>query len=229
MASLRWHNVPTLAQPAGANIVYTPTHATILGPHGFHRLDINNDGITDFTLRNTTSHNTDQGFWNLSEHAVAGNAVAGTFVYRGFPENAHAFNKGDQIGASQVFFQGQEKLVSFYSGGGGYSARGNWINLRDRYLGLKFQIAGQTHFGWARFSVQVLTGPVRINATLTGYAYETTADTPIIAGQTSSPSAQDNSSALQIPAHEPAMLGLLAMGSPALSIWRREESGAAVQ
>jgi hypothetical protein len=213
-----------LTQPAEAKIIYTPANVTILGPHGSYRLDLNHDGVAEYTLGNTTFHNTDQHIWNLSETGVAGNAVVGTFIYRGFPESAHAFNKGDQIGPGLLFFQGPEKMVSFYSGGGGYSADGNWVNVRNRYLGLKFRIAGQTHYGWARFSVEVKTGPVRVIATLTGYAYESAADTAIVAGQTSAPGAEAlNLPALNLPSREPAMLGLLATGAPALSVWRREE------
>jgi hypothetical protein len=38
-----------LAQPCGAQIVYTPTHATI-GRRGSYGLDLNNDGRIDFTI-----------------------------------------------------------------------------------------------------------------------------------------------------------------------------------
>jgi len=47
---------------------------------------------------------------------------------------------------------------------------------------LKFQINGQTHFGWARMTVNLsLRRPMQV--LLTGYAYETNPNTPIIAGQ----------------------------------------------
>jgi hypothetical protein len=47
---------------------------------------------------------------------------------------------------------------------------GPWVNVKDRYLGLKFQIKGNTHYGWARLNVKV--SKTTITATLTGYAYE---------------------------------------------------------
>ena len=74
-----------------------------------------------------------------------------------------------------------------------------------------------------RLNVEVLSKPVRIVALLTGYAYETVADTPIIAGATSGPDAEVNPQGLA-PGRAPATLGLLAMGAPGMSIWRREES-----
>jgi len=215
-----------LAPPAEAKIVYTAANVQILGPRSFYNLDLNHDGITDFRITNTTNYNTDQAFWDLFVRPNQGNAAIGTFVYRGFPPNARALGLGARIGAAGEHLYSQSaKMVSFYVGGGGSSAHGNWNNVTNHYLGFKFQIAGETHFGWARFDVRVLTGPVRINALLTGYAYETIPNRPIIAGQTSGPDEPENPASLTTPAPpQPAMLGLLAMGSPGLSVWRREES-----
>jgi len=54
--------------------------------------------------------------------------------------------------------------------------------VRTRYLGLEFLINGEVHFGWARLTVTCKD--LRVLATLSGYAYETVPNTPIIAGQT---------------------------------------------
>jgi len=60
----------------------------------------------------------------------------------------------------------------------GSSHKGQWQNISSRhFLGVKFLINGETHFGWLRFSMANAIG-----ATLTGYAYETFANKPIIAG-----------------------------------------------
>jgi hypothetical protein len=97
---------------------------------------------------------------------------------------------------------------------------GQWANVKNRYLGLKFHIDGQTHYGWARLSVG---GKQPLAALLTGYAYETTANAPITTGKTSG-----TDSASLAPTDfgtdaSPATLGTLALGAPALSIWRREQ------
>jgi len=108
------------------------------------------------------------------------------------------------------------------------STFGPWDNVANRYLGLKFKIHGKTHHGWARLSIQWVNGS--FTATLTGYAYETIPNKPIIAGDKKAESSsveQPNPAALTIPTPKPASLGLLAMGSPALSIWRRKESALA--
>jgi hypothetical protein len=216
-------SVLALAPPADAKIVYTPAHQSILGPHGHYKLDLNHDGLTDFTIGNTTFYNTDQAFWSLFAKGPQGNEVVGTFVYRGFPVNAHVFGAGVPIGPGEHFFEGAAKLAGFYYGGGGDSANGNWVNVKNRYLGMKFQIGGQTHYGWARFSVRVTSNPINIYAELTGYAYETVPDTAIIAGKTSGGDVEEVPEAFNSPNPAPAALGLLAMGSPGLAVWRREE------
>jgi hypothetical protein len=59
----------------------------------------------------------------------------------------------------------------YYSTYGKRSVNGQWVNVANRYLGLKFLIKGKIHYGWARLSVKVQGHA--ITATLTGYAYET--------------------------------------------------------
>jgi len=106
---------------------------------------------------------------------------------------------------------------------------GNWVDVKDRYLALKFQIRGKTHYGWARLSVNVTKFPEnRIKAILTGYAYETIPDKAIVAGQTKGPDDEAVGEAAPVAVRaalsQPITLGALALGSPGLSIWRRRES-----
>jgi len=216
-------SLAALASPANAEIVYTPAHVSILGPRGFYKLDLNHDGVIDFTVANTTNYTTDQAFWDLFAKGPPGNSIVGTFVGQGFPASARAFLAGAQIGPGKHFFPGAAKLASFYYGGGGNSSHGNWVNVTNRYLGVKFQIGGQTHYGWARFTVKVTKSPINIFAELTGYAYETVPNMPIIAGKTSGDAAGGIPEALNAPSRAPAALGILARGAPALAIWRREE------
>jgi len=62
---------------------------------------------------------------------------------------------------------------------------GNFANVKDRYLGLKFFIKGEVHYGWARFTVHVNPDNFKVNALLSGYAYEATPGKPIRACQIS--------------------------------------------
>jgi hypothetical protein len=72
---------------------------------------------------------------------------------------------------------------SQYSDVGPWAGKGQGVS--DRYLGLKFVIDGEVHYGWARFSVTVEHHRQYddVSGTLAGYAYETVPDKPIIAGQ----------------------------------------------
>jgi hypothetical protein len=84
--------------------------------------------------------------------------------------------------------------------------------VKNRYLGLRFIIKGETHFGWARLNVACNLGSKKIGL-LTGYAYETIANKPIIAGKTKGP---------DFITVQPASLGQLARGASATSGLARE-------
>jgi len=64
--------------------------------------------------------------------------------------------------------------------GGDYA---QWCDADDKYLGLRFQIAGQTHYGWARLSVHVGTGQLPEDWFLKDYAYNSVAGETIMAGE----------------------------------------------
>jgi hypothetical protein len=210
-----------LTQSAEARIVYTPV-CHVVGKNGRYKLDLNHDKITDFTLVNTHGCNTDFCVDVLSAVPAAGNGVVGVRGFLSIPY-ASALPRGAVIGPAKPFLG--QFMASSESGQG---TIGRWLNVKNHYLGLKFQINGKTHFGWARLSVQV-SGSAFVRATLTGYAYETIANKAIVAGRTTSDvdekleANQPPPPALVLPASPPATLGLLALGSPALSVWRKEQ------
>jgi hypothetical protein len=186
------------AQPAEAKVVSTKTNQTI-GYNGVYNLDVNNDGTVDFLIQE----------WNLggyaSDNALLADPAMGNAVLGYKHVLAAALPFGAPIGPQQPFVAGGgngEVMVSithFTTGGTSY-VHGYWANVKNRYLGLKFEINGQTRYGWARLSVQ--RKAFHFTAVLTGYAYETTPNAEIRAGQTSggtddfagaSPSPSDNS------------------------------------
>jgi len=203
-----------LTPTAQARIIYTPTHRTIKTHHILH-LDLNHDRIGDYLVSNKSFCDSGICGRTLRVLPVASeNQVVGAKGIGG-PFYAYALNRGVKIGPRQPF---SGKLMA--ASGTEYGSVGQWFNVSDRYLGLKFVIRGKLHYGWARFSV--IIGGGRITAALTGYAYETIPGKSIIAGQTKGP---DEIGTIEPPAptQQPATLGALAMGSPGLSIWRREE------
>jgi hypothetical protein len=208
-----------LAVPAEGKIVYTPAHHVIKQGATFP-LDVNQDGITDFTFKNSYA-STSSGFHALlSAGPAAGNGLEG---WTGFEPWAFALKPGAAIGPRHYF--PAKVLVVAESLAGSLSYQGSWVNVKNRYLGLQFKIAGKIHYGWARLSVRVANRS-SVTATLTGYAYETIPGKPIHAGQTKG--ANDTTVESSAPARFPAplrrTLGLLAMGSRGLSLWRREQA-----
>jgi hypothetical protein len=202
-----------LAQSAEAKVVYTPAHH-LIGKNAHYQLDLNHDGITDFTFVNSYGCNQDYCVDVLNANAAGGNGVVGK---RGFLSIPYAFvlRRGAGVGPKKPF-SGQ-LMASFNVG-----TLGRWQNVNDGYLGLRFDIDGKIHYGWARLNVHLTNGV--FDALLTGYAYETIPNKPIITGQGDDASVEESNAALPAPSRKPVTLGLLAIGSLGLSVWRREES-----
>jgi len=194
-------------QPAQADIIYTPAHTTI-APNTSLALDLNHDGIADFRLTNyyrlfcfpprCVSFVTVESMW--IKGAQARNGVRGYFG-----GVASQLARGARIGPGQSFpnyaILGSIFATSIHSWPWAFGGTG--------YLGLRFQIGGQSHYGWAALTVSLeyKRGPGPFDEVLTGYAYDTVANQALTAGQ----------------APEPGTLGLLALGSLGLGFWRRRK------
>jgi hypothetical protein len=216
-ASVAGVGILALAQPAEARIIYTPAHIKLAPNHDF-LLDLNHDGIKDFELDN----NAVGSYASLDIHALqTGNAPAQANTGCNPGAGVAALQAGVLIGKGQVFYPLLYCMAQKLATEGSF---GSWPGVRNRYLGLQFVIKGKKHFAWARLSVSYAP----YVATLTGYAYETIPGKAIIAGKTKgtddSTAEQPNPASLSAPTPEPSTLGLLALGAPGLSIWRREES-----
>ena len=197
------------APSAAAEVVFTSADYVIT-THRKIILDLNHDGIGDFIISNHAFCTTDIcGRTLRAEPLGTINRVEGV---KGLIQTfyASALARGAQIGPT-AHFVGKIMAAS----GTEYGSAGQWQNVADRYLGLRFSINGSIHYGWARFSVTSGTGT--ITATLTGYAYETVANKPITAGKTKGPAEISEPVKLV-----PATPGLLATGYPGLAFWRRE-------
>jgi hypothetical protein len=206
-----------LARSAEAKIVYTPTHH-VIGEHSRYGLALNHNYV-DFYISNgslkTTNHSWGQAWLAVRQGTVSGNAVEGT---SGQGYGAAALKQGMRV-SSQRRFLVDGMMVGACRGICGitssltYSTNGPWDNVRNRYLGLKFKIKGKFHYGWARLNVKVYKRLAKISATLTGYAYETIPNKPIIAGKTHGK---------DVVTLQPASLGALAAGANGLRTWRQK-------
>jgi hypothetical protein len=205
--------------PANAKIIYTPTMTPI--PAGGARvlLDLNHDGIPDFSFLNLVRNYTHAFDWSFVLYpANQSNEIRGLGRSGYSRVFASALRKGFAVGPNKRRFTKNPAGLMGAIGGTlyGTSSVGQWLYTQRRYLGLKFLIAGQVHYGWARLNVTVpaLGQGVGIQATLTGYAYETIPNTPIITGKITGP---------DVVTVEPASLGHLARGASAIPAWREKK------
>ena len=209
------------SQIAEAQIVYTPAHA-MLNHDGVISIDLNHNGTADLLIR--------QGPWFTKGQSLAAVPSPGGGIQEGGYGWAAAMSLGSEIGPSNRNpFSPRKDAMFLLSKFGYYYA--SWApNTIGHYLRIKFTINGETHYGWARVTAQEHLQTRQIYCTLTGYAYETQANTPIKAGDTGGGSADDAEAGLTSEVFsEPrlgakaAMLGVLALGASGLPAWRRME------
>jgi hypothetical protein len=216
-----------LTHPAEAKIIYSPANIPIVQNGGPVELDLNHDGINDFQFSNAYTTEAVRGAEGFHQSSLTvypvqqSNRVRATKFKDQF--EAAAIPKGKSVGPDKLFQPGDSGMVMWACAGGtsGGGCGGAWLKVKEAYLGLKFVINGKTHFGWAHIRQAGETNP-----TIVGYAYETIPNKPIITGQTKGTDeiGADQPVSLTAPATPVATLGLLAMGAPGVSIWRREES-----
>jgi hypothetical protein len=201
----------SLAQPCQAEIIYTKVHQPI-EPNSSYSLDLNNDGVVDFTINNFRSSLTSgrhvQWEQNLWVKDVGTNRVWDTYGGQSF---ASVLDKGAIVGpggnfSNPIFGYGRMDKCRGSNGGTNISTQGSWILARNKYLGLAFSIDGQIHYGWARLSSRVVGRDCKSTVLLTGYAYETVAGQAIEAGKMKG---DDESKLDDVPS---STLGELALG-----------------
>jgi hypothetical protein len=229
-ASAAGVSVLALVEPSPGEVVFTPTHK-IVGAGHVLPLDLNNDGITDFLFKDFFSSiqvpQTCSGsscfryLGRLQIRARRQNQVEGVDPFglrltKALPANS-------QVGPAASFLPagGTDLMRSCFDSNDSYGGRGYWLNGKKQFLGLKFTIEGQTHYGWARLTTGVDT--CKVKAVLTGYAYESEPDTPILTGVTSVDSTGNEQGASEGAILEPAGLGRLAQGTQGLSARHRKQ------
>ncbi|HEY1660049.1 MAG TPA: hypothetical protein VGG14_16975 [Candidatus Sulfotelmatobacter sp.] len=205
------------AEPAEARIISSEVNINIPLNGGVIQFDLNGDGVPDFGLSagiyefagappmgNFSS-------WLRVIPAQAGNEVWG--VSSDKDQCAVAVRAGLSIDKARLF--APKALIMVEAAGSytrGRSSHCPWHGAHPPYLGLKFLINGEIHFGWARVAT------AERSAVLTGYAYETIPNKPITAGATKDSDTEEESVNAK-----PATVENLAWGSSERAPWRRKE------
>jgi hypothetical protein len=137
-----------------------------------HDLDLNGDGVVDFRL---TTLNL-MGGGELVLTCQGENQVVETDERVGNPA---PLEPGDAIGPGSPFVgPAAYSMASWYSSTYPF-AYGAWPGVEDGYLGVKFHISGNVHYGWIRLSAAARDP----RATLKDWAWESTPGESIDAGE----------------------------------------------
>jgi hypothetical protein len=177
----------TFSDTANAAVVYTPTQITLTD--GQVNIDLDADGITDFTL---VDHLKELSFYSNRMLGVVGPSGANVVKGNG---GAAAMQMNSIISSGRVFqpvnkARGRMASVGYRcvtSSACQSFAIGPFKQVKNKYLGFKFTTNGATHYGWARLNVAYKNqsgGNSTIDVYLSGYAYETVPGLSIRAGQT---------------------------------------------
>lgn len=216
-----------LVQPAEAKIVYTASNIPITVNGPAVQLDLNHDGIADFSFFNGSGFDAARGGARPPEGSSArflniyavmpGNSVG---VITSFTKETCAaeLQPGRRVGAGRNFQQG---VIPLFAIAGDYTSPGTmncpWQGNKGGFLGLKFVVKGQTYYGWAHITLGIVPA-------LTGYAFENVPNTTILTGATHGPDERSDASLPPLlPPPQPATLGILANGARGLPAWRRPE------
>ncbi len=200
-----------------AEIIYKRDQVHI-GENSSYSLDVNGDGTVDFTI--SVGRGSSSGGMVLP--GQAGNEVAlsaGSYF-------ATALPAGAVIGPNAKFSPGAGwwMFLWYFPSAHFGTCWGPWAVDPNGYLGLKFMISGEVHYGWARMGD--ICGYHHRYVNLRGYAYETIPNQSIVAGskkgalEDESATGPAESTPQAVPT--PATLGMLAKGAQALDIWPRE-------
>jgi len=171
----------TTSTAFGQGVIYVTPSAPIgfgAGAEYSYNIDLNNDGITDFIL-----------FGNVMSVFLipeSGNAVVtGGGFYGG--QGVTALNKGDTVSASldlpYQWYAGDNGLNPIFGSqavfDGELLADGDFIGKEDAFIGLMFQINGETHYGWMEIYNPFFDILPVVNGQIVQWAYESSPDMPI--------------------------------------------------
>ncbi len=165
-----------------AQIVYTDIPDAT--PNATFSLDLNNDGDVDFMLYfGGSAENVGVLCSPQQNNAYAGNVVGSDYF-------AWALASSTSICDSLTTWYGTNYPGTLGVG----SSTGYWPGATDRYLALKLVVGANTYFGWVRLDVF----PTSTSFTVKDYAYNSTPNACIQAGQTTLGLEESNHAALTI-------------------------------
>lgn len=227
-------SVLALTEPAAAEVVVTKKTIQIPVSTGTTAnpvtISLANNGVTDISLTLWAGALPGRTLDFNSPNESNGLLAAGSAPY------AVALTRGAKIGpmsseARFFYFRGLVELSA--SSGVNKYCKGFWGSNpkyylgvgcgepNNEYVGVRFLLNGQTHYGWIRLTVTTSPDPngPPLTAKITGYAYETVANKAIKAGTAATAAAEVRGAER----HAAPSLGMLAAGAEGMPLWRRKE------
>ena len=162
------------------------------GCTSYFYLDLNNDGINDFSLTSQSSskkHKGCVGFGcafsdkTVSEKITPLNGNAVLVNNLGYPSYTSANNN---IGSPATWGSNPNMILDSVFDYHNAIYYGNWLDTSDGYIGLKLITNGHTYYGWLRLSVNkhlFSSSSGSASFTIKDYAYNSVPDQAILAGQ----------------------------------------------
>jgi hypothetical protein len=161
------------------------------GINSDYALDLNNDGTDDFQITQSQPYSYPSFSFLVNRLAIrpldaanetlVDNPSAGAYAYPFALDSGGVISSGQATWNNNGFgsssFQSLNWASTYY---GSLYNDGNFVGVADKFIGLRFNISGQTHYGWVRLDVSA-------DATVWAvkdYAYNSVAGEPINAGQT---------------------------------------------
>lgn len=216
-------SILALGQPAESEVVVTKKTIPIPVSQEVE-ISLTNNGVDQFAFNFFSFAYKSISYRQLSVHPLS-SKEAGVVLAPGGANDVMDLARGVKIGPSADFSDGYGALVEATSitSRGAKVYTGSWGgNPKNRYVGLRFFINGETHYGWVRLTVNTSKQQI-MSATITAYAYETVPNRRILAGVSRTTAVGAKAEARVKDARRPG-LGMLALGVNGLPMWRREES-----
>ena len=186
---------------ANAQIIYTDVNPDVVrscqfpsGCGGAYSLDLNNDGMNDYVLAPRAITFSCGNCSNLS--AAIGQKDSAVVISTsqswiadqvgGYALNTLIDSSLGWTNAPHVLALKSMNCAACPSSPSSYlnqsPATGTWINVSGKYLPLKVKVGTNIYYGWIKLGVGI--GSYLASITIMEYAYNTIANQPILAGQT---------------------------------------------
>lgn len=158
----------------GQAIVYTDITDFTGGAGDEYLLDLDNNGTNDFRIHANSSSSANLYLQPLTASNEALGSGGGSFAYPFALSNGAAVSASASGGWYNNSYSGGYMSLNYGAG-----AYGNFYNVTDKYIGLRFNISGNTHYGWIRLDV----GQSGTSWTVKDFAYMNSPGLGIAAGQ----------------------------------------------